>query len=479
MTARIHKLSALLINQISAGEVVTRPASVVKELIENAIDANATHIVIHIEQGGIGLIQVSDNGSGIHPDDMLLAVTRHATSKLADVGQLIGINSLGFRGEALASIGAVSHLTLISSHNHSGIGQQLTLSGDAVEQANLQAVVKSQGTTVIVRDLYFNVPARRANLKSIATEFNHIEQIVQRIAISFANIHIELYHQNKLRFNLASQSTSFSLSRLEQLYALSLRTIAQEFSLSLQNLQSNLDEIPAKIIGWLFLDHQEKKPNLPKLIYINQRLVTDLTISQAIQKTARQVGIDHLSYALFFELPTEWVNVNVHPSKQQVKIQPLTNILVLLNQALLEKLKKSKQIVKKKSQVEELRQPYQTPITQASTKNQSNCKVILNKNIIKNKETNLVLPKPFELPIVLQIVQQDDNLMMYVHWKKILYLIPLTKMMQNYSITKINQWLNENLTSLEKIENWLQQCIASIEYQKLTDFMKKSNKNNG
>ena len=124
---RIQKLSALLINQIAAGEVVTRPASVVKELIENAIDAQATQIRIDIEQGGLGLIQVTDNGHGIHPDDMTLAITRHATSKLADVAQLMGINSLGFRGEALASIAAVSHLTLTSSHDDTGIGQQLTV----------------------------------------------------------------------------------------------------------------------------------------------------------------------------------------------------------------------------------------------------------------------------------------------------------------------------------------------------------------
>ncbi len=202
MSNRIHKLSPLLINQIAAGEVVTRPSSVVKELIENAIDAHATHIRIDIEQGGLGLIQITDNGNGIHPDDMILAVTRHATSKLADVGQLTGIDTLGFRGEALASICAVSHLTLATSHDTSGIGRQLTLSGDDASHADIQPIVKTKGTTVSVRDLYFNVPARRNHLKSIQTEFSHIEQIVQKIAISFADIHLELYHQNKCRLNL-------------------------------------------------------------------------------------------------------------------------------------------------------------------------------------------------------------------------------------------------------------------------------------
>ena len=352
---RIHKLSPLLINQIAAGEVVTRPASVVKELIENAIDANATHIRIDIEQGGLGLIQISDNGMGIHPDDMTLAVTRHATSKLANVSELVGIHSLGFRGEALASIAAISHLTLTSSHNDSGIGQQLSVSGSEVSQATIRPIVKHRGTCVSVRDLYFNVPGRRSHLKSIATEFAHIEQVVQRLAISFADVQIELYHQDKLRFSLTQSAQAphqnlqgaalpflpaFSLARLEQALNLPLAEIAQPFYLSLQGLQAQTEDLSAQVTGWFFIAH---KNNLPKLIYINHRLVSDLAISQAIQKLGRKLGIGidnslQMGYALSFELPAEWINVNIHPSKQQVKIQPLTNILAWLSQHMLEQL---------------------------------------------------------------------------------------------------------------------------------------------
>ena len=352
---RIHKLSPLLINQIAAGEVVTRPASVVKELIENAIDANATHIRIDIEQGGLGLIQISDNGMGIHPDDMTLAVTRHATSKLANVSELVGIHSLGFRGEALASIAAISHLTLTSSHNDSGIGQQLSVSGSEVSQATIRPIVKHRGTCVSVRDLYFNVPGRRSHLKSIATEFAHIEQVVQRLAISFADVQIELYHQDKLRFSLTQSAQAphqnlegaalpflpaFSLARLEQALNLPLADIAQPFYLSLQGLQAQTEDLSAQVTGWFFIAH---KNNLPKLIYINHRLVSDLAISQAIQKVGRKLGIGidnslQMGYALSFELPAEWINVNIHPSKQQVKIQPLTNILAWLSQHMLEQL---------------------------------------------------------------------------------------------------------------------------------------------
>ena len=336
---RITKLSPLLINQIAAGEVVTRPASVVKELIENAIDAGATQISVHIEQGGLGLIQVSDNGRGIYSDDMLLAVTRHATSKLADVSELTGIDSLGFRGEALASIAAVAHLTLTSSHDDSGIGRQLVLSGNDSSQAVITPVVKSQGTTVCVRDLYFNIPARRNNLKSIATEFAHIEQVIQKIAISFAHIQLDLYHQNKQRFSLSNSDIKPSLSRLEQALGVSLQLNAQPFCLSLQALQSGEEvQKPANIHGWIFLPTTHNQ-TLPKLIYINQRLVTDLSISQTLAKAARQADIESMGYALFFDLPVTWININIHPSKQQVKIQPLTNMLALLNQALLEQLK--------------------------------------------------------------------------------------------------------------------------------------------
>lgn len=335
--------------------MVTRPASVVKELIENAIDANATHIRIDIEQGGLGLIQISDNGMGIHPDDMTLAVTRHATSKLANVSELVGIHSLGFRGEALASIAAISHLTLTSSHNDSGIGQQLSVSGSEVSQATIRPIVKHRGTCVSVRDLYFNVPGRRSHLKSIATEFAHIEQVVQRLAISFADVQIELYHQDKLRFSLTQSAKAshhslesaalpflpaFSLARLEQALNLPLADIAQPFYLSLQGLQAQTEDLSAQVTGWFFIAH---KNNLPKLIYINHRLVSDLAISQAIQKVGRKLGIGidnslQMGYALSFELPAEWINVNIHPSKQQVKIQPLTNILAWLSQHMLAQL---------------------------------------------------------------------------------------------------------------------------------------------
>lgn len=488
MRPRIQKLSPLLINQISAGEVVTRPASVVKELIENAIDAHATHIRIDIEQGGLGLIQITDNGDGIHPDDMILAVTRHATSKLADVEQLTGIDSLGFRGEALASIVAVSHLTLSSSADNTGIGQQLSLSGSTAEHAQLQPIVKSQGTTVSVRDLYYNVPARRSHLKSIATEFHHIEQVVQKIAISFADIHIELYHQNKLRLLLNAQqnhnqkSAICDLNRLEQALNQSLSSIAEEIYIPLNALQTNNPEKTenCQITGWLFLPNDKQlSDNLPKLIYINQRLVTDLSISQTMQKIARQTGIQSFGYALFFQLPKEWINVNVHPSKQQVKIQPLTNILAYLNQNLLEQLKNhavntpQPTVEKNTTIVQKTEIQYPT----AETSQQKNKQKQVNENVatyLLGNQLSINIEHTDELPIILSIVKQIDDFMVFLHYQNHLYMINSNIINQkNLAINKVDieKYLQENFNKNgqfqhEKLVEWLQKA-KKVEYDVL------------
>lgn len=482
---RIHKLSPLLINQIAAGEVVTRPASVVKELIENAIDAHATHIRIDIEQGGLGLIQISDNGNGIHPEDMALAVTRHATSKLADVGELVGIDSLGFRGEALASIAAISHLTLTSSHDDSGIGQQLTLSGSDVSQATIRPIVKHRGTCVSVRDLYFNVPGRRSHLKSIATEFAHIEQVVQRLAISFADVQIELYHQEKLRFSLAHasqtqsqhlfhQALPFSLSRLEQALNMPLAQIAQPFYLSLQGLQALTDTGRAQVTGWLFI---ADKNNLPKLIYINQRLVSDLAISQALQKVARKLGIGinnplQMGYALFFELPAAWINVNIHPSKQQVKIQPLTNMLAWLSQRVLEQLQSNiehwqtehRQINEQNadnkgfsslhnvSNGEKLNNDVLslTDEPQASKKSYQVAENQLSYDVQSSQQFEAVVAE--NLPKLLTIISHNHQQYALVFWQQTFYLLDLKKIkLLNEDKAAITTWLKQ--TDMTQLAN--------------------------
>ncbi|GAF56630.1 DNA mismatch repair protein MutL [Psychrobacter sp. JCM 18901] len=345
----------MLINQLAAGEVVTRPAAVVKELLENAIDAGATNIEVRITQGGMGLIEVVDNGVGIHPDDMVMAITRHATSKVADVANLHGITTLGFRGEALAAMAAVSRLTLISSHDDSGIGRQLQVAGVLDDTPKLLPVVHNRGTTIVVKDLYFNVPARRGNLKSIATEFGHIETIVREVALARADVALTLFHDNKQRLSLSASATSISgnndsndsrlpLPRLEQATGMALTDNALAISIDLSSLvqspveydDNNVNQ--AAISGWLWPLHYDKS-DLPKLIYVNGRLVKEALISNQIRQLAQGAQLAGMGYALYFDLPTQWLNINVHPSKQRIKISPLNNIMAHLDHTIRAQLK--------------------------------------------------------------------------------------------------------------------------------------------
>ncbi|SNT69706.1 DNA mismatch repair endonuclease MutL [Psychrobacter sp. LV10R520-6] len=352
---RITKLSPLLINQLAAGEVVTRPSAVVKELLENAIDAGATSIEVRITQGGMGMIEVVDNGVGIHPDDMVMAITRHATSKVADIANLHGISTLGFRGEALAATAAVARLTLTSSHDDSGIGRQLQVAGVLADTPTLTPVVHTQGTTITVKDLYFNVPARRGNLKSIGTEFTHIETIVREVALARADVTLSLYHDQKKRLTLSATSIGspvgnavdsndsyLPLSRLEQALGLSLTDNALEVMVDLSSLShdsnasAGYSDKQATISGWLWpvitnQTNQTSQPSSPKLLYVNGRLVKEALISNQLRQLASSAQLDGIGYALYFELPNHWLNVNVHPTKQRIKISPLNNIMAHLS----------------------------------------------------------------------------------------------------------------------------------------------------
>ncbi|WP_201525962.1 DNA mismatch repair endonuclease MutL [Psychrobacter frigidicola] len=361
---RITKLSPLLINQLAAGEVVTRPSAVVKEMLENAIDAGATNIEVHITQGGMGMIKVVDNGVGIHPDDMVMAITRHATSKVADIANLQGITTLGFRGEALAATAAVARLTLTSSHDDSGIGRQLQVAGVSADEAKLIPIVHNRGTTVTVKDLYFNVPARRGNLKSIATEFNHIETIVREVALARADVTLSLFHDGKRRLLLSTSSSEnlalknnnkrLPLSRLEQALGSPLSDNAVEIRVDLssllqqsamsatagvnENIAKQITDKQATIGGWLWPMHDDQQA-LPKLLYVNGRLVKELIISNQLRQLATSAQLNGLGYALYFELPSNWLNINVHPTKQRIKISPLNNIMAHLSHTIALKLK--------------------------------------------------------------------------------------------------------------------------------------------
>jgi len=310
---RIHTLNPALANQIAAGEVIERPASVVKELLENSIDAGATELIIRVEQGGSTLIEIIDNGHGVHPEDLALAVMRHATSKIQTADDLQAIMSLGFRGEALASIAAVSRLTLTSSQNDDGIGYQVEVNGTAFDHQDIQAVATRQGTHIRVQDLFFNVPARRKFLKKQGTEFGHIEEIVRRLALTHFNIRFVLEHNNNIRLNLPiADSGALRFQRVQQL-------LGRAFTENAYWIDA--DSISMRLSGWLGHPSDARGQADLQYVYVNGRIVKDKTISHALRMAYDGIlhGHQHAAYLLFLEVDPENIDVNVHPTKHEIR----------------------------------------------------------------------------------------------------------------------------------------------------------------
>lgn len=311
---RIRTLSPALANQIAAGEVIERPSSVVKELLENSIDAGATSLHIRVENGGSTLIEIIDNGVGIHPDDLPLAVMRHATSKIQTADDLQFILSLGFRGEALASIAAVSRLTIVSSQDNLGIGYKIEVNGTAFNHQQIQAVAQAKGTHIRVQDLFFNVPARRKFLKKPQTEFGHIEEIVRRLALTYFDIQFILEHSDKIRFNLPiADSGELRFQRVQQL--LGRKFIESAYWIDAQGVNMRLS-------GWLGHPSEPRSQADLQYIYVNGRVVKDKTISHALKIAYEGIlhGYQFACYLLFLEIEPENIDVNVHPTKHEIRL---------------------------------------------------------------------------------------------------------------------------------------------------------------
>src|SRR3989339_50698 len=310
---RIQLLEPLIANQIAAGEVVERPASVVKELVENSIDANATQITVEIEIGGNELIRVIDNGQGIHSDDLLLALNRHATSKIRKLDDLMAIDSLGFRGEALASIASVSRLDLSSKHHQAETAWRVRTEGAEIQAKKPAA--HPQGTTVEVRQIFFNTPGRRKFLKSEKTEFQHIQEIVKRLALSHFDIGFKLTHQGKIVFDL--KPAHDQLSQEKRIAAL----LGDECVQNLIYIQYESAGMLLK--GWIGLPIFSRSQPDMQYLYINGRFVRDKLISHAI-KQAYQDVLYHGRYPVYllsFDLNPKELDVNVHPAKEEVRFR--------------------------------------------------------------------------------------------------------------------------------------------------------------
>jgi DNA mismatch repair protein MutL len=308
----IQILPARLANQIAAGEVVERPASVVKELVENSLDAGASQIDIEIEQGGHKSIIIRDNGCGIPQNELTLALSRHATSKITTLDDLEHIHSLGFRGEALASISSVARLTLSSKPADQAQAWQAHCEGrDMAVQLN--PVAHPNGSSVEVLDLFFNTPARRKFLRAEKTEFAHIDEIIRRIALSRFDVGFSLKHNGKLlRKYAASAQDSNDQKRLQGI-------CGKEFAEQALNLNSQYQGFQLK--GWIAPPDSAKPLADCQYFYVNGRMMRDRLLNHAVRQALEGViSADHqLAYVLYLALDVSEVDVNVHPAKHEVR----------------------------------------------------------------------------------------------------------------------------------------------------------------
>ncbi len=312
MPKRIHQMPNQLINQIAAGEVVERPASVVKELLENSLDAGASKIEIDIEQGGVKAIRIRDNGQGIHKDDLALALSRHATSKIRNLDDLENVRSLGFRGEALPSIASVSRMTLTSKQQE---GDSWSVQGHDEHSAELKPAPHALGTTVEVRDLFFNVPARRKFLRTEKTEFNHLEDVVKRIALSRFDVDISLSHNQKMIKHMRSAQDRQGMEKR-------IAEICGQAFME-QALYMEFEAAGLKVYGWIAFPTFSRSQADMQYFFVNGRMIRDKLVTHAVRQAYQDVLFHgrHPAYVLYLELDPAQVDVNAHPTKHEVRFR--------------------------------------------------------------------------------------------------------------------------------------------------------------
>lgn len=314
MIAKIHQLSPRLANQIAAGEVVERPASVIKELLENCLDARATRIDVEAEQGGVKLMRVRDNGTGIGEQDLELALSRHATSKISSLDDLESVKSLGFRGEALASVSSVSRLTLTSNVEDQDNAWQVITEGRDMK-AQLQPAAHPIGTSVEVRDLFFNTPARRKFLRTEKTEFGHLEEVIKRLALSRFDVAFSLKHNQKVIHNLRPADTQAAQEKR-------VASVCGPAFIE-QALHIDMEAPGLRLWGWVGLPTFSRSQMDLQYFFVNGRVVRDKLVGHAVRQAYRDVLYHgrHPAFVLYLELESANVDVNVHPTKNEVRFR--------------------------------------------------------------------------------------------------------------------------------------------------------------
>ena len=305
---RIRILPEILSNKIAAGEVVERPASVVKELVENALDAGSSRIVVEVEKGGRSLIRVSDNGTGMSRDDALLSIERYATSKIYSDSDLFAIGTLGFRGEALPSIASVSKLTLVTREETAESGTEIVLEGGKI--LKVLETGSPRGTQVTVRHLFFNTPARQKFLKTIPTEWGHISDVISNMALGWPGIHFKLIHNGSVLQNWsAAADPSVRISDI----------LGREFRTGLFPIQNRNDGV--SLSGWMSLPRITRASSQGIFVFVNGRVVRNRMVQHALIQAygGRLMKGQFPMAVLFITVPCDEVDVNVHPSKQEIR----------------------------------------------------------------------------------------------------------------------------------------------------------------
>lgn len=315
----IKVLSKETVEKIAAGEVIERPVSVVKELVENSIDAGATNIIIKIYDGGKRKISISDNGSGINREDVNLAFIKHSTSKIENVDDLYRIHTMGFRGEALASIKAISNVTLISKTEDEEIGSKISFFNG---NKRIENISTNKGTSIIVEDIFYNIPARKKFLKKDTYESNLINDLLYRLAIANPNIGFKYMNNDKVIFDLFSNQSLYE--RINSLYG---------YDTAINMKEVNIESYKFKIRGYISnnLLYRSNKKN--QLLYINNRTVKNDAISKVINEAYKStIPLNRFPvFFLFIDIDPSMLDVNIHPAKTEVKIQDMDELLILLN----------------------------------------------------------------------------------------------------------------------------------------------------
>lgn len=305
----IRQLPDLLISQIAAGEVVERPASVLKEVLENSLDAGATRVDVQLEEGGVRLLRISDDGCGIPKDELPLALARHATSKIASLDDLEAVASYGFRGEALASIASVARVSLASRSADSAHAWRL--SGNINGNAQIEPAAGTQGTVLEVADLYFNTPARRKFLKTEATEYGHCVDVFQRMALARPDVSFTLSHNGNVRQRLMATTPE---QRLKDV-------LGPDFAGQTRAVDEQAG--PLRLSGLAALPAYSRATRDAQFFYVNGRFVRDKVLAHAAREAYADIlhGSRHPAYVLFLELDPRGVDVNVHPAKTEVRFR--------------------------------------------------------------------------------------------------------------------------------------------------------------